>query len=129
MEYKKDFDLWNTIKKRLNEIEAATFVHSREIWWCALGVNIGAEIDGKNVNFERPVLALRAYNKQTILVLPIVSKISSDNFHYITKTTQKPYCICLTQSRTVSSQRMLRKIDIVGVIEFENIKEIWKKGI
>jgi hypothetical protein len=24
------------------------FGHLREVWWCSLGVNVGAETDGKN---------------------------------------------------------------------------------
>ena len=39
----KDFDRWNSSKKRidadLNEID----YHEREIWWCSIGVNVGSQ--------------------------------------------------------------------------------------
>jgi mRNA interferase MazF len=54
----KDFDRWNKKKKALNETDFTDYVHEREVWWCALGVNVGLEADGKHDNFERPVLVL-----------------------------------------------------------------------
>ncbi len=69
----KDFDTWNKMKKELNRLPIDRFAHAREIWWCSLGLNVGAEIDGKNENFERPVIVLKVYNVETMLVLPITS--------------------------------------------------------
>jgi len=34
-----------------------------EVWWTALGVNIGHEIDGKNEFCERPVVILKKIDK------------------------------------------------------------------
>ena len=58
----KDFDRWNEKKKYTHKREFADHVHEREVWWSALGVNIGVEIDGKHENFERPVLVVRKFN-------------------------------------------------------------------
>jgi hypothetical protein len=52
----KDFDRWNKKKKTLHQTDFTDFVHEREVWWCALGANVGVEADGKHDNFERPVL-------------------------------------------------------------------------
>jgi mRNA interferase MazF len=78
----KDFDKWNNLKKIFEKEERKFFAHPREIWWCSLGVNLGAEIDGKNDNFERPVLVANVYSRETMLVLPITSKEKNDKFHY-----------------------------------------------
>jgi len=59
----KDFDKWNKRKKRIHEGSFDDFVHAREVWWCAVGVNIGVEADGKHTNFERPVLIIRKFSK------------------------------------------------------------------
>ena len=74
----KDFDKWNETKKIFEKEDREVFAHPREIWWCSLGLNLGAETDGKNDNFERPVLILSVYNKETMLVLPITSKPKND---------------------------------------------------
>jgi hypothetical protein len=43
---RKDFDHWNKHKKKLHTLGERPFYHAREIWWCAVGVNIGNELDG-----------------------------------------------------------------------------------
>jgi hypothetical protein len=56
----KDFWKWHSLK---SEIEGHVFVspfYEREIWWCSIGANVGAEEDGKNVlgyphNFQREI--------------------------------------------------------------------------
>ncbi len=40
---KKDFRRWTTKKEVLNDTEGTALFHEREVWWCALGVNIGFE--------------------------------------------------------------------------------------
>ncbi|OGG60369.1 hypothetical protein A3C86_00185 [Candidatus Kaiserbacteria bacterium RIFCSPHIGHO2_02_FULL_49_16] len=99
------------------------------MWWCALGVNIGAEIDGKNDNFERPVLVLRVYNKDTLLVLPITSKEKKDVFHYAMVVKVGTVWVKLTQARVISNYRLLRKVDIVPERQFEKVQLAFKKYI
>lgn len=126
---KKDFDTWSGEKRRIEEGAIRAFAHPREIWWCSLGINIGAEIDGKNENFERPIVVLKVYNKETLLILPITSKNKNDIFHHKIETNNKTAWVKLTQPRVISSKRLLRKVDTVGEIEFEKLKNIWKQSI
>ncbi len=56
----KDFDRWNNQKKVIQQLNNQGILFSeREVWWCALGENIGDEENGKNELFERPVLIIR----------------------------------------------------------------------
>lgn len=48
----KAFDDWNELKKKLDQNWRQPYVHHREVWWCSLGQNIGAEIDGKNESVD-----------------------------------------------------------------------------
>ena len=120
---RKDFDKWNTEKKRVHFEARKVYAYPREIWWCALGVNIGAETDGKNDNFERPVLVLHVYNTETLLVLPITSKKKDDKFHYSVNVRVGTVRIKLTQVRVISNHRLLRKLDVLPENEFGKIKE------
>ncbi|HAS84859.1 MAG TPA: hypothetical protein DCS23_02150 [Candidatus Yonathbacteria bacterium] len=133
---KKEFDAWNSQKKNLGDSGKKAYAYPREVWWCALGVNVGAEVDGKNENFERPVLVVRVYNKETMLVLPITSKEKLDGFHYEiqiqaknSKTEEeytKPVWIKLTQARVISNNRLLRKVDTVNQSEFDRVVEAFR---
>ncbi|MEX2010491.1 MAG: type II toxin-antitoxin system PemK/MazF family toxin [Parcubacteria group bacterium] len=128
---KKDFDKWNKRKQQLHNSGSKVYAHPREVWWCSFGVNIGAETDGGDKNFERPALILRVYNKETMLALPITGKAKNDQFHYkITITSKKSNTkeietkdvwIKLTQARVVSNKRLLRKVDMISEEEFEKI--------
>lgn len=77
----KDFDTWNKTKKTVHEKEVNSYFHSREIWWCSLGLNIGSEEDGKNELFERPILILNKFNKDTVRITPLTSRIIDDKNH------------------------------------------------
>lgn len=126
---KKDFNEWNKLKQDLDARGMHTFVHPREIWWCSLGINVGAEINGKNENFERPVIVIKVYSRETLLVLPVTSKQKDDKFHHKIETNQKIIWVKLTQPRVISNKRLLRKVDVLGEEKFETLKKIWKDSV
>jgi mRNA-degrading endonuclease toxin of MazEF toxin-antitoxin module len=125
----KDFDTWNKLKKEIQNRGEHTYAYPREIWWCSLGINVGAEVDGKNENFERPVIVLKVYNKETMLVLPITSKEKNDRFHHMIQTEQKTVWVKLTQPRMISNKRLLRKVDVLDQDSFKTLLEEWKRTI
>ncbi len=126
---KKDFSKWNREKKRIHCRVNEVYAHPREVWWCALGVNVGAETDGKNENFERPMLVLRVYNKETLLVLPITSKKKVDAFHCAVRVEFGTVWIKLTQARVISNRRLIRKVGVLSLVEFEKVKNSFRKYI
>lgn len=116
----------NEKKKVLNKADVTAYAHPKEIWWCSLGLNIGAETDGKNKDFERPVIVMKVYNKETLVVLPITTKQKDDIFHHKIQTQWKTVWAKLTQTRVVSSKRLLRKVDVLNEANFCKLKEQWK---
>ena len=134
----KDFDTWNTFKKNLQKSNRLFYVHPREVWWCSLGINVGTEINGKNQNFERPVLVMNAYNRDTLFVLPFTTKSKNDRFHtriilaYVSSSNTiviKMVWLKLTQARVISRKRLWRKVDIISKEEFCEIKKQFKNFI
>jgi len=105
----KNFDGWNKVKKIL-ENRTPIFCNTREIWWCSIGANIGAEASGKNELFERPVIVLKIYSTESILVAPLTSKPKDDPYHFlITYAGQRGWAI-LSHARTISPKRLQRKL-------------------
>ena len=49
----KDFDGWNKRKKDIHYNGESKLYHTREIWWCNLGVNIGSKQDGARKKLEK----------------------------------------------------------------------------
>jgi mRNA interferase MazF len=128
----KKYTLWHTLKLRIENTCREKKFRDREIWWCSLGENIGFEQDGKNENFERPVLVLRKFNKEIFFGLPLTSKEKHDKFHagFVIKTKdecghiqEKASFAMLSQMRLFSSKRMIRRIVRINENTFNDIKE------
>jgi mRNA interferase MazF len=119
-EYIKQFNAWNERKKHADgkSISEDFFFHEREVWWCAVGVNIGAEIDGKNDDFERPILVIRKFNRDMFWGVPLTSKEKSHPA-YVAITHDKGVSYAnMTQLRTWSTKRLLRKVGMVSLGSF-----------
>ncbi len=122
-DYIKEFDRWNEKKKRTDGkfLGRDLFVHEREVWWCSVGVNVGVEIDGKNDDFERPVLLVKKFNGLMFWGIPLTSK-KKENPYTVRVEHQKGVSYAnLSQLRLLSTKRVLRK---VGVISEESFLEV-----
>ena len=121
-----DFDSWNNHKKQVHFSEIAPpYFKEREIWWCALGVNVGVEVetDGKNDNFERPVLIVKRFNRDMIWIVPITSTSGDRRFYFPIKYGNNNRWLILSQLKTVSSKRPLRKIDFLSLDDFVKVSQ------
>lgn len=125
----KEFNKWNELKKSI-QVKPDNFgVHEREIWWLSLGVNVGVEIDGKHNNFERPVLIIRKFNRQMVWILPTTSRSGDSRFYEKYLFNGKEYFVVLTQPRTVSTKRFLRKIGMMSKDDFGRVKKLLSRFI
>jgi hypothetical protein len=78
----KDFWKWHSLKSEIEKQIPSPLFYEREIWWCSVGANVGAEEDGKNDPFERPVLVLRKFNRDMFWGIPITSKEKYGEYYY-----------------------------------------------
>ncbi len=118
----KDFDGWNKFKKELNAKSNFPYANNREIWWCALGNNVGVEIDGKHENRERPAVILKAFNTEMLFVIPLTTKIKNGKHYYSLQRGNVKSCAVLSQARLISAKRLIRKIGKVAPEDFRGIK-------
>jgi mRNA-degrading endonuclease toxin of MazEF toxin-antitoxin module len=119
--YIKDFDKWNAYQKTLEKQEFDGFCREREVWWCALGVNIGSEQDGKNDDFERPALIVKRINDELLLIVPFTSKLIKNRYRVDVTSTGKDSQAMLSQFRTISSKRLLKRMGYVKTDVFNII--------
>lgn len=118
----KDFDSWNECKKQL-ETKNLLYCNTREIWWCSIGINIGAETCGKNELFERPVLVLLVYNQQSILVAPLTSKLKTDRYHQRISYEDSEGWVILSHARTISPKRLQRKLTRIDEQQYDAVMD------
>ncbi len=117
-----DFDDWNDLKKNIERVANSALFHEREIWWCSLGINLGVETDGKHERYERPVLIIRKFNRDVAWVLPMTSKVKESPFHHSFEMGNKKRSVMLTQLKTISTKRLSRKIGMMRMDAFLEVK-------
>ena len=123
----KNFDEWNEQKKWIETRDMSrVYFNEREIWRCILGLNVGSEVDGKQLNnggwYMRPVLIYKKFNGKMVFIIPITSEIKQDQYHFRFKLKDKCNYVILSQARLISTQRLLKKIGKMTPDDFEMCK-------
>ena len=122
----KDFDSWNNKKKEINE-KIGPFCHERELWWCALGINVGFEQDGSDTEYRRPILILKGLSKETCLVIPLTTSKSIHKLRpSIGLVEEKEASALLSQIKVIDTKRLVRKIGNLDKEIFESIRKTVK---
>lgn len=125
---KKILFKWTKVKLKLNfQKEVKVYFKEREIWWTSIGINVGFEENGKNENFERPVLVIKKFNKHMFWGLPLTSKNKTGKYYHQFKYNNEKYSIILSQLKTISNKRLLRKIRTFPQKDFDLVKKKVKK--
>jgi mRNA-degrading endonuclease toxin of MazEF toxin-antitoxin module len=123
----KIFVSWTKLKVKIHLSERIVYPKVREIWWTSIGQNIGVEINGKNENFERPVLVIKVFNVYSALVVPISSTIKQDKYciQFINMDGQENV-IKMSQIRSMSTKRFIRKVGDLKIEDFEKVKDSFR---
>ncbi len=116
----KHFDNWNLVKQRI-ERRNRVFFDKGEIWFASIGKNIGDEQDGKNYQFERPILIIRKFNSAVYIGISLTTKEKTGRYYHQFEWIPESRLI-LSQIRLLDSKRLLRKIGRVDHEELELIK-------
>ena len=118
----KDFDEWNKVKKIINSRNNTTGAHPREIWWAALGVNVGSEQDGHGERSERPVLIIKKVSPNVVYVLPLSTKEKSAVSQIAVRHEETKGFALLDQMRALDKKRLLRKVGTIDTADFVAIQ-------
>jgi mRNA interferase MazF len=120
----KDFASWNNRKIDINDNGTNKYYHPRDIWWCSLGLNIGFEQDGKDQEFQRPVLILKGISDKTCLIIPLTTSLHVHKYRYpLGEVTGKKSTAILSQMRVIDTKRLINKIGVLDKEKFTNIKK------
>lgn len=94
-----------------------------QIWWVALGKNVGFEMNGKYEAFHRPVLIIKKYNEHMCFILPLTSQIKHPLPWYQKEIDikGKKSAVVLSQGRTISIKRFLRRVTFINHDVLESI--------
>jgi|SRR5581483_8395082 len=120
----KRFIEWFKRKTALDQKEGnPPFVSERDIWWAAVGENIGSEINGSGEKFTRPVVIFKKLNKGFFTILPLTLQPHSGPWYIEIIFKDKIQFVCLQHLSSLDFRRLDRKIGQVSREQFAKIQE------
>ncbi len=120
----KDFDKWIIKKKILHEKRGLPpLFKERDIWWLSVGVNVGFEEDGKDVNYVRPVLVVKKFNREMFIGVPMSTKLKENKYYIPVTVKQQTVSVMISQIRVFSSKRIWNKLAELDETDFVKILE------
>ncbi|MCB9814339.1 type II toxin-antitoxin system PemK/MazF family toxin [Candidatus Nomurabacteria bacterium] len=122
----KEFDGWNSLKKKIQSdtAEVGFFPKEREVWMSAVGKNIGYEQNGGGSNFSRPLLVIKKFNNHMFWCVPLSSKQKNLDFYFnFMDIHEQKVSVILAQMKLVSVRRFNRKLYEIPQATLNQIKE------
>jgi len=123
----KDFDRWNTDKKRIHASGEIKLYREREVWWLSLGLNVGYEQDGTSKEYQRPVLILKGFSRFVCLIIPLTTSKKKNPYHVSAGIVDgKEAFAIISQLRLVDTRRLVNKVCTLNREVFEDIRKAVK---
>ncbi len=120
---KSDFDAWNIKKQELDTNKRTLLFKEGEIWWCAVGKNIGEEVYGKGREFRRPVVIFRKLTGNSCLAIPTTTKPRDGSWYHHLKVADKDRWVMMHQMRFISANRLWVRESTLSPKEFGELKK------
>lgn len=119
----KHFDEWNKVKKNTHDSTRLPAIKEGEIWWCAIGENIGVEINGKSGFFSRPVLVFKKLSRFGFMGIPLTSQQHKGDWYVPFVFQNKISIAVLSQMRNFSVLRLYRRMGTLPESDFGLVVE------
>jgi mRNA interferase MazF len=124
----KDFDKWNKKKKRLDAHDYnPPLVSEGDLWWCAVGENVGVEASGKSIHFTRPVIVLKKFGRLGFFGIPTTTKKREGSWYVSFMHQGVDETAMLSQARIFSYKRLDKKMGTLDEEDFKNVKEAFTR--
>ncbi len=124
-EISDEYNAWNIRKKNL---QIATrnknlYFKEKDVWWCAVGLNIGEESNGKGEYFRRPILIIKKLSADLCIGLPLTSKRKIGSWFIDILLEKETRYVMLYQIRIFHKKRFQHKIGNVSDEDFFKVKQ------
>jgi mRNA-degrading endonuclease toxin of MazEF toxin-antitoxin module len=119
----KQFRAWFRQARALHKSShAVPLVSVGDIWWIAMGDNIGSEINGKNskhhTEFSRPGIIYKKLSHSLYLIVPTTSGHKEGSWWCNLKFKGKDMAACLHQIRVIDYRRLYDDMGKLSATEF-----------
>lgn len=124
---RKDFKKWHDKKSKIDAEQKRPNFHEREIWWCAIGVNVGFEQDGGGIDFLRPVIVFKKFNNEIFWGIPLTLTKKKTEFYFQFKIEKgSASTAILSQIRLIDASRLSHKLGNITKADFKVLNKKFK---
>ena len=123
----KHFKEWILVKINIHEKGIVRNIKEGDIYWCAVGENVGVEINGKSETFARPVVVLKKFSRYGFMGIPLTSQHHEGSWYASFEFKNKIEYAVLAQARVFSVSRLYKKMGELSGSDFDIIKSGFKK--
>ena len=123
----KHFQEWIELKEDLHSNKSNVKISEGEVWWCAIGENVGIEINGKSNFFSRPIIIVKKLSQFGFLAVPLTSQKHTGSWYASFDFKNKTQYAALAQIRVMSTSRLYRYIGTVPNSDLETVRDGLKK--
>lgn len=123
-ENNRNYKKWMSIKATVHNTAVLRRFKEWELWWCAIGENVGVEINGKGDMFTRPVIVYHKFSKFGFMGIPPTSQDhtkEAPDWYVGFRFKDKDQFAALNQLGRISAFRLCRKM---GELDDEDIRKI-----
>ncbi|MBI2631303.1 type II toxin-antitoxin system PemK/MazF family toxin [Candidatus Nomurabacteria bacterium] len=120
----KDFPRWIKLKEKLHySNHKPPYFKEREIWWCSVGENVGAEMNGKNLFFRRPLLVIKKLDRYSFLGIPLTGKSKEGSWYVEITHGENKSTAVVSQLRHLDYRRLDKKMATLDETDFDRVVE------
>lgn len=123
----KHFDEWMVLKRNLHNMNRLRLIHEGEIWWCAMGENVGIEINGKHEVYSRPVLVFKKLSRFGFMGIPLTSQSHTGDWYASFVFRDKEEIAALAQARVLSVARLYKRMGTISDSDFDLVKSAFAR--
>ena len=114
---------WFPIKEKKHNSSKLQKIANGEVWWVAIGENVGIEINGKSEYFSRPVVVLKKLSRYGFMGVPLTSQIHDGSWYVPFEFQGRLETAVLSQARTYSTSTLYSRIGQLPATDFNKIWE------
>lgn len=121
---------WFGIKHKIAALDYdPPLLREGELWWCAVGENVGIEVNGKSRDFTRPVIVTKKFGRLGFLGIPTSTRKRDGSWYVSFMHKGVEETAMLSQVRVFSYKRLHAKMGELDGADFQNVKEALKRLI